>query len=143
MDIKEVQEITVELKLRAPNDYLDTLQNTPEEIEKYANGVGSKTSIAYHITPDTIWGMNVNPSSHIHDWMYAKPDIFATRGEALEHKQVTEDWFKTNLYKQIESGSWWLRTPRKLRVMWYLWILNGKNGMDAFFDNKTILNEGE
>ena len=83
MQIAEIKKETLRLRLKAPDDYMLTLMDNPEAIDNIANGVGSTESITYHATPDTIECLNVNPSSHIHDWMYNFPHYFRTWGEPV------------------------------------------------------------
>jgi hypothetical protein len=124
MPILEVREITFKLGLKAPDDYLDALKNNLALVLACINGVGSKESITYHITPDTVTGLNVNPSSHIHDWMYYYPKHFRTWEEGMAYKKLADDWFYENMMTQInESWGWAFRQTRKVQALMYYEIL--------------------
>lgn len=53
------------MKLYAPNTYWEA---TKDERKEVCNGCGAKGGIKF---PDTMYGLNVAESCHIHDWMTA------------------------------------------------------------------------
>lgn len=137
MDIKDVQRITFGLKLHAPEEYIDSLKNNPKEIEDVVNGVGSEEHWSYHLTPDTIYGMNINPCSHIHDYMYVYPKRFTTKKEALVWKEKADDWFEKNVKIMIEDcGGFW-KYFRRARLWWYMIALRSEAGDIAFWKGKV------
>ena len=120
MNIYKVREETLRLNLKAPDDYMKALNDNPELIANTANGVGSEESITYHATPDTIEFLNVNPSSHIHDWMYNFPEYFESWEEGMRWKKLADDWFHENMLTQInDSWGWMFRQTKKLRAWAY------------------------
>lgn len=131
MEIDKVFIETARLKLRTPEDYRLMLQYCPDMVDEIANGVGSETSWTYHLTPDTIYGLNINPTSHPHDWMYTFPLVFASVAEGLAWKRKADFWFACNLATQINDGSRILRPLRNARRDTYIEAL--KIGGDAAF----------
>lgn len=136
MNIYKVREETLRLKLKAPDDYLKALNDNPELIEHTANGVGSEESITYHATPDTIEFLNVNPSSHIHDWMYNFPEYFKSWAEGMRWKKLADDWFYENMLTQIDaSWGWAFRQTRKIRA-WFYYKMVRIRGTKSFWAGK-------
>ncbi len=131
MDIDKVFIETKRLLLRGPEDYLLMLQYCPEMVDEVANGVGSETSWTYHLTPDTVYGMNINPTSHPHDWGYTFPLEFKSVADGLAWKRKMDFWFAKNLQTQIDDGSKILRPLRNSRRTEYIEAL--KLGGDAAF----------
>jgi len=136
MAIEKVREETLRLGLKAPDDYMLTLMENPAAVDQIANGVGSEESITYHATPDTIWGLNVNPSSHIHDWRYVFPDYFRTWGEGMNWKKKTDREFYENMLIQIDdSWGWVFRQARKVRA-WFYYQMVLNFGTKSFWAGK-------
>lgn len=137
MNVIDVKAITLDLRLIAPEEYYKVLELKPEIIDQVANGVGSETSITYHLTPDTVWGMNINPVSHIHDWMYTLPLSFKSVADGLAYKRLADHWFYVNGMKMVTNGSSWLQGVRTKRFDAYAVALNA-GGSEAFWCNKVL-----
>jgi len=137
LPIKKVVEETNRLKLNAPEWYYKVLNNAPELIDKIANGVGSETSWTYHLTPDTIWGLNINPTSHAHDYMYSIPYKFKSVAQGLAWKRLADHYFDINCRIQIKDYAGWLESWRYDRVDKYNIALN-IGGSEAFWINKEL-----
>lgn len=136
MQIAEIKKETLRLRLKAPDDYMLTLMENPEAIDQVANGVGSMESITYHATPDTIWCLNVNPSSHIHDWMYNFPQYFRTFADGEKWRKLADDWFYENILTQInDSWGWVFRQTRKARA-WFYYQMVRNFGTASFWAGK-------
>ena len=141
MDIKKVQEETKRLKLEMTPMYEFALFNYPEIVNELANGVGSETAWFYHLIPDTVWLLNINPSSHIHDWDYTLPFYFMTKELGENHFHEANARFLRNCKKQIADGSFIFSYPRILRCNMYYKAVESESGQIAFWSNK-ILPEG-
>lgn len=137
MPIQKVKTETLRLKLHCPPDYLAMLVEAPEIVDEVTNGVGSETHWTYHITPDTVWGLNINPTSHAHDWMYTFPLVFPTVAAGLAWKLLADRYFKLNGQLQIDDGFCLLRKPRRARINTYSTLLNA-SGTEAFWANKPL-----
>ena len=137
MPIKKVKAETLRLKLHCPPDYLAMLIEVPEIVDEVTNGVGSETHWTYHITPNTVWGLNINPTSHAHDWMYTFPLVFPTVAAGLAWKLLADRYFKLNGHIQVDDGFFLLRKPRRARINSYITLLNA-GGTEAFWANKPL-----
>lgn len=140
MNIQSVKEITLRVGLEMPLMYEHALRYNNQFVDELANGVGSETSFFYHVTPDTIWFLNINPASHIHDWDYSIPFTFKTYEEGMKYFHAANLRFKNNCYKLIDDkeNSSCLRTVRKWRVDLYFKILEGDSGRLAFWSHKIL-----
>ena len=62
------------------------LKNDPEQFKKYCNGVGSMVGfwgkLTYHFIPNTIWFLDITPSSDLHDVDFSYPNEFRNIYEA-------------------------------------------------------------
>lgn len=137
MPIKKVQRETVRLHLQAPPEYLLMLSQYPWIVDEIANGVGSETSCMYHLTPDTAWGLNINPTSHGHDWMYTFPLFFPTVADGLIWKMRADQYFDLNGHIQVADGIAILRPMRRARIDEYTAILMA-GCSKAFWENKPL-----
>jgi hypothetical protein len=137
MDISQVVCLTNQLQLKAPGWYYKTLNKKPELIDKIANGVGSETSWTYHLTPDTVWFLNINPSSHDHDLMYTFPLKFESVGDGLAWKRLADYYFELNCKKQIEDVGGYMEQLRLSRIEKYKTALE-IGGSEAFWANKML-----
>ena len=121
------------------------LMDNPKKFASFCNGVGSQkgfwNSIFYHFIPDTIWGLDITPSSDIHDVEYEFPVAFETVESALEYKDDADKRFRRNLFKLINMNTYfsWLKRLRKCRANSYKWLLS-RCGWKAFMKDKIILN---
>lgn len=132
--------------LWAPEGFWSAVRNGDPELDAICNGVGSQDSWTYALTPDTVWGLDVTPSSDIHDWMYTKPSSFASDAEALDWKGKADRAFRNNLVRQFElaeaaSGfSGWLARRvsgfRRARAQEYFLILQNFGGA-SFWSGKN------
>jgi len=125
MDIEKVVSETFRLGLQAPKDYLEALRRNPLAVDHIANGVGSEgIPFLYHLTPDTILGLNINPGSHIHDWMYVYPKKFISKVAAEFWKRMADAWFLANVKILIaDSWGWICRQYRTLIINFYYQIV--------------------
>jgi len=137
MEIGKVQAETLRLALNIAPDYKWALSHRPDLVEQVANGVGSETSISYHVTPDTVWGLNINPGSHCHDWMYTFPMYFPSVADGLAWKQLSDHWFDLNVDLQIKDYAGWFESFRYRRNNIYEMCLAGA-GSDAFWIDKQL-----
>lgn len=138
MAIAKVRSETARLRLIVPDDYRMALVERPDLVDEIANGVGSETEgFFFHLTPDTNWGMNINPVSHPHDWMYTFPLVFKTVAEGLAHKRLADHWFKLNHETMIADGIAMLRSPRRSRAAKYDKLL-ALGGDAAFWADKPL-----
>lgn len=137
--ISKVVAKTFKLNLIASDWYLNALQKAPELIDKIANGVGSETNwLLYHMTPDTIYLLNINASSHIHDVDgYTYPYEFKSVAEGLAHKRRADYIFYLNVTKMIENYGGWFKSARKSRLKKYMFALEA-GGSEAFWVNKIL-----
>ena len=133
----ELELVTLNLSLVTSDEYQCCLVFHPELLGQVANGVGSQTSWTYHFTPNTIWGLNINPSAYIHDWDYTYPYEFKTYKEGMAFKKIVDKRFYQNVRIQIKDGCWILRGVRRQRSNLYYFILR-KHGHDAFWCNKKL-----
>ena len=118
------------------------LQSDPELWEKTCNGVGSTVGTwwqrwLYHVTPNTIWGLDITPASDIHDVEYTYPDTFSSRNCAETWREAADWRFLSNCYRLIERGWPWLRPVRRARALAYYHILRAQ-GERSFMASKTI-----
>ena len=122
------------------------LENHKNEFKSYCNGVGSTSTwfdrLLWHITPNTIYGMNITPASDIHDSEYSYPTVFRTKGEALRFKFETDLRFYHNMILLIARKYKWYNKffaiPRLNRAKLYYEAVS-HFGMDAFIKDKKIL----
>ena len=128
------------------------LLNNASQWDANCNGVGSEDGtwwqrLIYHLTPNTIWGMDITPASDIHDNEYTVPQSFLTKVQAENHRFQADINFKTNidlLTDRAYMASWmprcireFLREARKTRAHTYYMILR-KQGEESFMANKKI-----
>lgn len=142
MSIEKIVSETKRLGLSAPPEcgYLQCLFDTRRGralVEEIANGVGSETNILYHFTPDTIWGLNINPTSHTHDWMYTFPLYFPSFAAGMAWKHLADDLFRENGERQIADAFCLLRPLRRLRLAEYDAALSNF-GKAAFWADKPL-----
>jgi hypothetical protein len=131
-----VQE-TNRLDLIAPQWYIDALNAKPELIDSVENGVGSETSWTYHLTPNTIWMLNITPCSSIHGLCYTYPLNFSSVAEGLAWKRKADFQFYLNVKKQIRDYGGWLINWRNSRLDKYMVLLEC-GGSEAFWTNKDL-----
>lgn len=129
---------TRRLKLLAPQTYTNTLITCPYLIDQVTNGCGSETmGVFYHLVPDTVYFMNINPVTHIHDYMYTYPLKFETVSEGLAWKRKSDFWFYLNAKIMIEDrGGLWAYFRRK-RLASYCFALEA-GGSESFWCNKLL-----
>lgn len=90
------------------------------------------------MVPDTIWGLDINPSADIHDWDYAE-------GETLIDKDSADDRFRRNMRSQIKRAAkaswlgWLLHIPRRYRAFtYYLAVSESDAALVAFGESELI-----
>jgi hypothetical protein len=137
MEIERVVYETNCLGLICPDWYLVALNSKPDLIDSLANGCGSETSWTYHLVPDTIWGLNINPSTHIHDLLYTFPFQFETVAQGLAWKRKADYQFYMNVRKQINDYGGWFKKCRLSRLKKYMFALDC-GGSEAFWANKKL-----
>jgi hypothetical protein len=118
------------------------LDHHPERWASLCNGVGSEVGTwwqkwLYHITPDTIWGMDITPASDIHDVEYTVPDYFATKFVAENYRHDSDLRFRHNIETLADRNWRILRQKRYLRARVYYHILR-QQGAASFYAGKTI-----
>lgn len=137
MEIMSVKAEIIRLKLKAPEDFMKTLMENPQAVDQVCNGVGSEESITYHFTPDTNWGLNMNPASHIHDWMYKFPLLFKTYEAGMKWKALADRLFYENMCKQIKDGCKILQPVRYRRAKFYYECVD-HFGEESFWAGKEL-----
>jgi hypothetical protein len=136
---EKTEDITLMLELECSAEYLRCLLLYHEYYRQVANGVGSETSWTYHLIPDTAWLLDISPTAGIHDWDFTFPYYFTTYAEGMKWYHLCNHRFRDNFEKQIKSGVWFLRTPRRCRKIEYYWILdNTFISHNAFWSNKKL-----
>lgn len=138
MPIEKVQKETNRIALVLPENYLWALNKRPDLVEQVVNGVGSETHWSYHLTPDTIWGLNINPVSHGHDWMYIFPMRFACVADGLAWKRLADHWFDLNVRRMIEDHGGIFEPFRESRLENIYSPALGAAGSEAFWANKEL-----
>ena len=113
-------------KLFAPESYWKA---SKKMLDMICNGCGTK-GLGGWLVPDTLWGLNVTPCCHIHDWMY-------NEGNAIEDKDVADRAFLNNMSRTIDAKSGRLLKPlRRLRAKSYYNAVKYFGG-DAFWSGKN------
>ena len=125
-----------EAKLLLETDY--------NRFKHYCNGVGSKVggwwdNLVYHLTPNTIWFLNITCCSDIHDVEYSIPKHFKSEDDALIWFDEANLRFYDNLTIHIQrQNSWrWVKKLRMSRAGKYYWLL-GEYGWESFIAGKEI-----
>lgn len=119
----------MKIKLIYPAGYLDL---TPEQKSKICNGAGPAEFI--DLVPDTMWGLNMNPTSDIHDYCYFV-------GKTRFDKIVSDCLYAYNSFAYIMNESFYLMTfLRKNRAMLYVEAVNAFG--DTWFFTKGKCNLG-
>lgn len=139
LPVKRIEEITLDLELECSAEYQRCMMWYQEYYIQVANGVGSETSWTYHLTPDTVWLLDISPTAGIHDWDFTFPMYFASYAAGQQWFHAANARFRDNLEKQIKNGCWLLRGPRRCRKQEYFWILdNTMISHNAFWSNKRL-----
>lgn len=114
----------------------------PQKIIDCCNGVGSEVGfwgkLTYHLTPNTIWFLDITPVSDIHDVDCTYPSRFKNKAEALKHHEEANKRFRKNLQTYIEMHTsnrflLWLRLDRAAK---YYVILTMTD--ESFLEGKTF-----
>ena len=139
LKIKEIQDITDSLELECCHEYYHLLHHHPAQYPLVCNGVGSETSWTYHLTPDTIWFLDISPSSGIHDWDFTYPLYFESYQAGMQHFHDANRRFRDNIEKQIAAANWLLRPVRRARKQEYYFLLETfRASHNSFWSNKTL-----
>ena len=101
---------------------------TPEQINIIVNGCGSAQA-KFDFVPDTIYGLNITPACHIHDWMY---HFGQDNNDKLEADRV----YLNNMLRIINKKRGWLMRLRRFRA-WEYYKLVSMFGGSAFWDPKN------
>ncbi len=115
-------------QLYAPASFMTTPTRRLVEI---CNGCGSADA-KIDFVPDRIYGTNVAPACHIHDFMYFE-------GRCIEDKEEADRVFLNNLYRIIKRSDKWYK-PKFLmrrRALKYYWAVKYFGG-PAFWDGKNL-----
>lgn len=127
----------IDLKLSCSKMFKKAIIYDIKGLDLICNGVGSSSSWTYHLTPNTIYGLNIESAANIHDWDYTFPLVFKKKWFAQKHKEMADDRFESNVLKLIENGSCLLKWLRKRRLKKYMFILR-ECGFKAFYADKQI-----
>ena len=111
--------------LYAPASYVNAPPAVRAEI---CNGCGTKGLCGF-VIPDSIWGLDITESCHIHDWAYYE-------GQTLADKEEADRVFLNNMLRLIDGGWWWLKRPRILRAREYYQAVKICGG-PAFWSGKN------
>jgi len=134
--------------LYLPPDMIEALTRNPQAVYDVCNGVGSTANafgrLTYHLIPSTLWGLSVEASADIHDWMYSRPS------GTLADKQEADRVFLNNMLRQIAMADSWLGKLlgplRRRRALAYYEAVNafggpsfwsGKNRVTAMYGIQT------
>lgn len=115
----------------------------PAKLLACCNGVGTQKGfwgwLTFHITPNTIWGLDVTPCSDIHDVDCTYPDHFKSKSEALKHLDESNDRFRRNLetYIDMHTRNKFLKYLRMQRAVKYYTTLEVA-GEDSFLEGKIL-----
>jgi hypothetical protein len=116
----------------------------PEKLMACCNGVGSETGgfwarLTYHLTPNTIWFLDVTPCSDIHDVDCTYPQHLKNKVEALKHMDAANIRFRENLETWIgmHTRNKFLLYLRLSRAMAYYAILCN-DCETSFMEGKTF-----
>lgn len=125
--------------LYIPRDMLEALRKGSPLVDAVCNGVGP-SGIINHFIPNTIWGLDITPSSDCHDWMYSYP-----RDAGASYKDEADRVFLNNMLRQIDraaaSSYWgWVLSPlRRHRAQVYYVMVRDFGGPSFWSDkNKTV-----
>jgi hypothetical protein len=139
LSINKILKVTEELDLEREKEYSRCLSFYPDFYKGIANGVGSETSWTYHLTPDTIWLLDISPSANIHDWDFTFPYYFSSYQEGMDWFHLSNKRFHDNMEKQIKDGFFLVRDIRRVRKEEYYLIVNySATSHNAFWSNKTL-----
>lgn len=139
LPLARLLKITDRLKLDCTPEYLKIFNSHPELYHLVCNGVGSETNWTYHLTPDTIWGMDISPSAGIHDWDFTFPMEFQNYTEGMTHFHRANRRFHDNVEKQISDGCDLLKPLRQHRNNVYFHLLeNSAAGHRSFWSNRLL-----
>lgn len=123
------------------------LSNDSEKFISFCNGVGSTigfwSTLLWHLTPNTIWGLNITPASDLHDVGYNWPMVFNNKEEALMYKIEIDNNFYDNMMTLIQNDdSWWGVLSKQWRIIratsYYETVKNF--GEESFLDGKILIN---
>lgn len=120
--------------LMAPQDYWNA---SSEKRARNCNGCGTE-GWKGALVPDTIWGLNINPSCNIHDWEYAA-------GNSYEEKEAADFRFLKNMMSQVRRNAdatwagWLLKIPRQRRAFtYYQAVTLSDESFEAFREAKLV-----
>lgn len=116
--------------LYAPEDF----KAAPIELLRFVcNGCGAKNS-RFDFVPDSMWGLDVSATCHIHDWMYQE-------GTMHEDKLEADRVMLNNLLRLIERQDGWcqvmLKPLRRRRALKYYEAVVQFGG-PAFWNGKEL-----
>jgi len=113
--------------LYAPASYVNAPPAVRAEI---CNGCGTKGLCGF-VIPDSIWGLDITESCHIHDWAYYE-------GQTLADKEEADRVFLNNMLRLIDAASGFgpLRWLRRWRAMTYYNAVRDLGG-PAFWAGKN------
>ena len=112
------------MSLYAPKEFWELPQDQREGRCGAGEGLGEK------LVPDNILFICVTPACSIHDFQFA---VGETHTDFKEANRV----FHNNLYRIIQSGSWWLRFARRRIADIYFKVVDGPLGAMVFWNNKN------
>ncbi|QSH40793.1 hypothetical protein P0136_11415 [Lentisphaerota bacterium ZTH] len=121
----------------------DLLDNDPLRFKSLCNGVGSKVGswfdrLLYHLTPNTIWFMDITDGADLHDVDYSVPTLFHSIEAALQYRLDADQRFLNNLEIRITERGGLLKGLRLRRAKKYYYLLRGF-GEESFMAGKRIL----
>ena len=118
------------------------LKSDPKTFASYCNGVGSKigfwNKLAYHIIPNTIWFMDITPSSDIHDVEFTIPAEFAFLELAAQAFEAANLRIYKNIQTLIKRRGGILYRLRMNRAELYYYALSSDAAWNSFISGKTI-----
>lgn len=111
--------------LYMPGPYIEADDNIKALI---CNGCGAAKS-KFDFVPDTVWGLDITPACHIHDWMYH-------HGKTIDDKDEADRVFLNNMLRLIERGNRFLKPLRRRRALKYYESVVAFGG-PAYWANKN------
>jgi hypothetical protein len=122
----------------------ELLIRDPKEFASCCNGVGSKAggwlgNITYHITPNTIWFMDITPASDIHDVEYSHPSSFISDEEAKHCWRAANQRFVDNCRVLAFTRGGPLLKWRLNRIKLYGMALGMDTAWESFMSNRSVV----
>lgn len=108
----------------------------------FCNGVGSRVGIwktlLWHLTPNSIWFLDITPASDIHDVEYSIPDRYHSMMEARAAWNTANRRFLRNMRRLIADAGGFFEGWRLNRAKLYFEAVSTESAFQSFLDGKRI-----